>query len=339
MRLFQKLKFILPVVFLLAAVSGGYAGWTRRDVKSLAWFRSIFFLDEKKGWIGGSGGALFSTVDGENWEEHRKFTNATIRDIYFSDEKNGWLLCERDVFNLGRESPSYLLQTTDGGANWKKFDFENDNRERVAKIFFTPEQIGFAVGESGAMFALQDSPLKWEKQPAQTRFLLTDGTFFQNSRGVIVGGGGTILFTEDSGLTWDKATVFTSGSIKFNSVFFWDQKNGWAVGADGKIFQTINGGKSWREENNRVAKDLNDVFFISNSEGFAAGQDGLILHTTTAGNVWTPIKTPVAHHLEKLWMFKDQGWAIGFGGTILHYHRASVEPEKQAAPQLLKRSR
>ena len=338
MRIISKIKIILPLLILLACVSGAFAGWTRRDVKSLAWLRSMYFLDEKTGWIGGSGGAFFTTADGENWTEAAKFTNATIRDIYFSDKNNGWLLCERDVFNLGRDAPSYLLQTTDGGKNWKKFDFEENRRERIAKIFFNRDQIGFAVGESGALFALEDAPQKWKRQPAQTRFLLSDGTFFQNRRGVIVGGGGTILFTEDAGLTWDKATVFGASSPKFNAVFFIDDKSGWTVGADGKIFQSINGGKSWREENNRIAKELNDIFFISNAAGFAVGQDGLILSTTTAGNIWTPMETPLTHNLERVWMFKDQGWAIGFGGTVLHYTPRDAAPEKQIQPKLLKRN-
>jgi photosystem II stability/assembly factor-like uncharacterized protein len=44
-------------------------------------------------------------------------------------------------------------------------------------------------------------------------------------------------------------------------VFFINQKTGWTVGAQGKVYQTFNGGKVCREQNSNTAKNLTDVFF------------------------------------------------------------------------------
>lgn len=335
-----RLKKISIVFLFFICAQTISANWTRYDSKTLAWLRAIYFLDEKKGWIGGSEGILLTTGDGgETWNKAKKSTGDTIRKIHFTDENTGWLLCERDVFNLGAASPSYLLKTIDGGANWEKIEFTGGRRERVADIFFTNYEMGFAVGETGALFVLQTDGKTWKKQPAPTRYLLTGGMFSGEMTGVVIGAGGTILFTEDAGLSWDKASVAGNTAAKLHSVFFVNEKMGWAVGAQGKAFQTVNGGRYWREQNTRAAKDLNDIFFVNTAEGWAVGSDGLVLHTQTAGNVWQPVETKINHKLERVLFTGKKGFAIGFGGTILVYETGKREVKQTTpAPKMQRRN-
>ncbi len=122
-------------MFCLICFQTANANWVKQNSGTLAWLRTGFFVNEKTGWIGGSNGTLLTTENGgDSWRQTEKFTSDTIRQIYFSDEKNGWLLCERDIYSLGANSPSYLLKTSNGGADWEKVEFLNNGRSASPKF-------------------------------------------------------------------------------------------------------------------------------------------------------------------------------------------------------------
>lgn len=333
----KSVKFILVLFLLTSFFQTARADWVKQESNSLAWLHDVYFLTEDKGWIAGSGGTLLATVDGgKTWKNEKNFTADNIRQVYFTSDKNGWLLCERDIYSLGARAPSYLLKTSDGGAHWERIEFGGDRRERIAKVFFGENGAGAAIGESGAYFALQDDKKTWKKMPAPVRYLLLDGIFTDDSHGALVGAGGTILFTEDAGSSWNKSNVSGGSSAKLNAVFFINQKTGWTVGSQGKIYQTFNGGKQWREQNSNTSKNLTDVFFCDTAEGWAVGEEGLILHTTTAGNVWNIIEPKAKHKLEKIFFIGKKGWAVGFGGTVLLYDANSEKNGASSVPPNLK---
>jgi photosystem II stability/assembly factor-like uncharacterized protein len=66
-------------------------------------------------------------------------------------------------------------------------------------------------------------------------------------------------------------------------VKFVDAQEGWAVGAEGTIIHTTNGGGSWTTERSGTQHPLERVFFTD----------------------------------------KAHGWAVGFGGTVVAYQRSS----------------
>jgi photosystem II stability/assembly factor-like uncharacterized protein len=332
-------KKILILILFFFCFQTSKAGWTKQESNSLAWFHDVYFLNENKGWIAGSNGTLLTTIDGgKTWKQERNFTDDNIRQIYFTGENDGWLLCERNIYSLGSNAPSYLLKTSNGGANWERIEFGGERRERIAKIFFNRKGAGAAIGERGAYFLLQEDKKTWKKMPSPIRFLMLDGVFTDDFGGAIVGAGGAIFFTEDAGWSWNKSNVPDNSNVKLHSVFFVNQKMGWAVGTQGKIYQTFNGGKAWREQNSTTAKDLTDVFFRNTAEGWAVGEEGLILHTTTAGNIWTAVESKAKHKLEKIFFFGKKGWAVGFGGTILFYNESAKKNEVSAAPPKLKKA-
>ena len=324
---------ILLCLLLLFCFQTANAEWQKQKSSTLAWLRDVYFLNEKIGWITGSGGTFLETKDGcKEWQQINKFTDDSILQVYFADERQGWLLCERDVYNRGASMPSYVLRTKDGGANWEKLEFAASGRERIAKLLFDSKGSVTAFGEGGAFFALAEDGKTWRKTATAIKYLLLDGMFYGESSGVVVGAGGTILFTENRGASWDKANVFTDKTAKLRSVFFINQKNGWSVGANGVILHTWSGGKTWRELRSGTTKDLNDVAFINTAEGFAVGDEGLILHTTTAGNLWNPVNSNARHRLEKVFFTGKKGWAVGFGGTVLRYDEVGKQSPTETKP-------
>lgn len=314
------IRNLLVLLLVFTCFQSVKADWIKQNSNTLAWLQDVYFLDEKNGWIAGSDGAFLTTVDGgKTWTKAKNFTSDLIRQVYFADEQTGWLLCERNLFALGANSPSYLLKTVDGGTNWKRVEFTDNQRKRITKILFTKNGSGLAIGEGGVFFSMSDDRESWKQMQSPVRYLMFDGTFTDDSHGIIVGASSSILFTENAGANWNTASVFGSTKAKLNSVFFINQKNGWTVGSEGKIYQTFNGGKVWREQKSNVTKDLTDVFFNNTAEGWAVGDEGTILYTTTAGNVWTTVNSKDKHKLERIFFTGKKGWAVGFGGTILFY--------------------
>lgn len=336
MRKFQKVFIVLLCLCGFQIVN---AGWIKQNSNTFAWLRDIYFLNEKTGWISGSGGTFLKTEDGgKSWSQTEKFTDDNILQIFFADSNNGFLLCERNVYSLGAKMPSYLLKTSDGGKNWERVEFAENGRGRITKFLFDAYGTGFAFGEAGTFYKLANTENDWKKMTSPTRYLLFDGVFNDQTNGVVVGAGGTILFTNDAGLSWNQANIFGDKTAKFNAVCFSGQKNGWTVGNSGKIFQTISGGKTWREQSSGVTKNLNDVFFINSAEGFAVGDDGIILHTTTAGNVWATENPKAAHKLEKVYFVGKKGFAVGFGGTVLTFDEKAKDEKIQIKPILQRRN-
>jgi photosystem II stability/assembly factor-like uncharacterized protein len=301
----------------LTFVHAIHGGWSRIESKTFAWLKSVFFLNQSRGWAVGSKGTLLITADGgRTWRQDKKFTNDNIRDVHFSDVEHGWLLCERDPYNISAKPPSYFLSTTNGGATWQTVEL-SDSTDRLVRFFFTRDGYGYAVGEGGALWQMIDDKSSWKRVVLPVKYLMSAATFLDDLRGVIVGGGGTVLFTNDGGLRWERATFETEPSHRLNSLFFADRENGWAVGASGTIYMTNNGGRSWRHQFSNTDANLSDVFFLSSREGVTVGDKGRILETKNGGTEWVTVATPVNSPLERVFFVGSVGFAVGYGGVIL----------------------
>jgi photosystem II stability/assembly factor-like uncharacterized protein len=146
-----SLSYMVAVLPVFAA-----AKWARVESNSLAWLHSVYFINENKGWVVGSGGTFLTTNDGgRTWKQTTKVTSDNIRDVYFYDNMRGWLLCERDQFAKDAKSTTYFLKTSDGGKTWERVELEDTNA-RLVRLVFSKTSIGFALGEGGAIWQLLD---------------------------------------------------------------------------------------------------------------------------------------------------------------------------------------
>ncbi|PYS50667.1 MAG: hypothetical protein DMF68_06465 [Acidobacteria bacterium] len=331
----RRLLLTVYCLFLTAfsVSANAAAAWTKQRSGSFAWLHAVYFLDENRGWAVGSKGVLLATDDGgETWSTIPRPTDDALQDVYFSDEQNGWLVAERSIYDLktNDEPRTYLMRTMDGGKIWKRVNvIGKDVDARLVRALFTNEGRGWAFGEGGLLYTTRDGGLNWERQLIPTRHLLLGGWFLNATQGWLVGAGATILQTTDGGLTWRTTLLLNeAGSkdvadaqhVRFNAVSFADRLHGWAVGAQGRIFITNDGGRSWREQQSNVRADLYDVKFVNAVEGWAVGAEGTLIHTLDGGLRWVAMSSGTTHALERLcFTGRTRGWAVGFGGTIIAY--------------------
>lgn len=333
-----KQKTLIALLLLTACFQAVSANWVKQNTNSFAWYRDIFFLDDRRGWIVGADGVILITDDGgRSWVQSRKFTNDTFVQVHFTDENNGWMLCERSFFLRGKEPANYLRKTDDGGLTWVKVDFEDADHQRVTRMLFGKDGTARAFGEGGVFYNLQEDGKTWKRSRTAIKYLLIDGAFTDTALGAIVGAGGTIMFTEDGGFTWEKATMLGEPDSKFNSVFFYGRDGAWAVGNRGRVFRSNGGARLWRQQNSGVTANLNDVFFTSASNGWAVGDNGIIIRTRDGGATWIDEKQLVTHKLEKITFAGGRGWAVGFGGTILTYEEGRSPQDTGSKPILMRR--
>ena len=82
--------------------------------------------------------------------------------------------------------------------------------------------------------------------------------------------------------------------------YFINSTVGWAVGRNGIIQKTSDGGVHWSETSSPVSVDLNQVFFMDHLNGWAWSEKGPVIHTQNGGITWRilmPIETLNIHDL------------------------------------------
>jgi photosystem II stability/assembly factor-like uncharacterized protein len=159
------------------------------------------------------------------------------------------------------------------------------------------------------------------QSPLAARSLL-QGVAKAGSRLVAVGQRGHVVYSTDEGANWKQASVPVSSDL--TAVFFIDDKQGWAVGHDGVILHTSDGGETWALQlSGRAANDLLiaamerrvaaqpasedakkllaeaqrykeqgpdkpflDVWFADAQNGYVVGAYNLIFRTADGGKTW-----------------------------------------------------
>ena len=123
------------------------------------------------------------------------------------------------------------------------------------------------------------------------------------------------MSTGDGGWLWQNA--LPEGNTT-RSTRFVDATHGWAVGDNGTILVTSNGGATWTGQASGTANLLWSVTFTDASHGWAVGANGTILATSNGGATWTAQSSGTAQTLLGV-AFTDasHGWAVGNAGTIL----------------------
>jgi|GEM_PF-1196135 len=125
------------------------------------------------------------------------------------------------------------------------------------------------------------------------------------------------LFAQVDG-NWVKQSPSPTGEI-LEDVFFVDENTGWAVGLEGEIVFTKDGGSTWSTQSSGTTRRLRNVFFLDESTGWVVGDTGTILHTTDGGTNWVAQNSTSTSSLSDIcFVDASNGWAVGRDGKILH---------------------
>jgi len=170
------------------------------------------------------------------------------------------------------------------------------------------------------------------------------------ARIVVAGQRGHILHSDD-GKTWVQADVPASSDL--TALSFPTAKDGWAVGHEGIVLHTGDGGLTWsrqidgRKIGELLAKQggqagqgadqpLLDVWFEDDKKGFAIGAFNLILRTEDGGQTWTPwmdrVDNPKGMHLYAIRPAGGTVYIVGEQGLVLKLDREKQRFTRVALP-------
>jgi photosystem II stability/assembly factor-like uncharacterized protein len=318
-------SWLSVMLFFLACAARAFAqdGWVATRIgpagKDL---NTVYFLDNKRGWVAGDDGYLGRTDDGgRTWVQQVVGTSDAINDIYFRSKEDGFLLAGNAIF-----------MTHDSGTRWseaRRFlprEFEEAQVE-LYSVRFSSKKKGWVVGSiskrdrvfDNILVYTQDAGETWQRQRAPSRSELIHLDFVDDKHGWIVGASGTILYTMDSGERWTKQNSGTTATLYH--VDFRNDKKGWAVGERGTILRTTDGGESWIPVETMMSSTLLSVQFVNEDRGWIVGRSGTILRSADGGQSWIQQESTTKQNLYALSFSKKIGWAVGGDGMVLRYEQ------------------
>ena len=309
---------------LILHTSDGGVTWS---TESFIFSSAVDFIDANHGWVCG-GSTIWSTSNGGlTWSAHNVRKNWFLNDVIFTDASHGWSW----VTGIDHGSYNYpiILATSDGGATWNRQSFSlGDAEGRVLNsVSFVDADHGWAVGSGSSMggsstiLATSDGGVTWQAQTSGTTDDLFSVVFVDATHGWLSSGGITLV-TNDGGADWAPQGV----GIPVNALSFVDSLHGCAVGSDGGIATTTDGGVNWQARTTTSPVTgipvLADITFPDATHGCAVG-DGIILSTADGGATWSS-QTATSGLTAVSLVDATRGWVVGGGGfsggvpVILH---------------------
>lgn len=215
------------------------------------------------------GGATWSRpkIAGLDWWDH-------VDDLSFVSDTEGWAV------------GSVVLHTTDAGATWTK---TKSPAWWIDDAEFTDATHGWILA-GGDLFASTDGGVTWSVRRSFAWASPVALAFGSPSRAWLAGEAGCVRTSGDGGGSWQ---VQTSGAVGLRNVpeltavaFADDAATGCAVGRDGTIVQTADGGATWTARVSGTPHSLLAAAFSQDGPCYAVGERGICLRSEDGGITW-----------------------------------------------------
>jgi photosystem II stability/assembly factor-like uncharacterized protein len=285
---------------------GRDSSWTLQD--TFAWNQrqySVSFPDSLHGWTAGRGGIILHTDNGgAQWTSQNCGLASVLRSISFADSLHGWVVGDAGI----------IRKTRNGGNTWTDV-YGNISVGSLKSIACDSagQQI-WAVGDRGMIVFSDDGGRHWDNLFMGTE-LTPKHIQYLNGEVWVVGETGLVAVLSVSTQLWSLRQI-TENTLE--GVDFIDSDYGWAVGWNGTIIRTTDGGISWSSLTLFDPSFLKAVSFSNRLNGCIVGEAARILHTTDGGATWVVVSANTADVLNDVKLLTNGwGWAVGQSGTIL----------------------
>jgi photosystem II stability/assembly factor-like uncharacterized protein len=287
-------------------------------------------------------------------DEVNSGTKFDLWDVQFVSDSIGYM-CGGQYWDLG-----VCMKTTDGGHTWNDSNYIFHGG--AFSMHFFNEQEGFICGINNQIaFTANGGNTFSSVYIDPVHIPAYQVVFNDRQHGVVASGGsfgqGTLSHTADGGLTWsqteythnfasisyaDSNTVYAGGygvvykstdkgasfnptyakGDYFKGIHFFDPITGIAVGYEGLIIKTRDGGQTWDKSklgNGPFSKReyLSGVDFWDNNTGYVFGEYGAMYKTTDGGDNWQKVKQFTGEHIRGIHLFNArEGIVVCSGGKV-----------------------
>ena len=242
--------------------------------------------------VGDAGLVLESQDAGESWAKIEAFTESALLDVS----------CRNDVsLVVGQEGAIYRrafkdLKAVDGLKAVEGFTpIASNTDERLLSVSdVSASGLAFAVGGFGTILRSTDSGLSWESVsmdwPAMTNDFfephLYDVHVSDSGIVTVVGEFELIIQSLDQGDSWETVHL---GEASLFGLSLHANGTGFAVGQDGKIIKTANGGRAWEQVTTPSSGILLNVWTSGSGDVLISGIRNT-LQSSDNGESWSRIE-------------------------------------------------
>jgi photosystem II stability/assembly factor-like uncharacterized protein len=237
---------------------------------------AVSFLNVNTGIATGYSGVIIKTTNGGlQWSPMQININGFLAGAVLINNDLGFI----SGFNNGNNT-SIILKTTNGGGTWTNTltGFSNV----LQGIGFFDANTGIVAGGMGTLLVTTNSGSSWQNKPQHQYTLIsveTVGSTFAAVSGFDPFSSpppGIFLVSTDKGNTWVNRSAGLDEPI--DAISFINENAGIAVGIDGRIFKTGNGGLNWVSGGlSGTGNSFFDVSFIGTDSAIIIGEGGNII--------------------------------------------------------------
>jgi hypothetical protein len=320
-------------------------------------FRTIYFFDERNGWVGGENGIYRTNDSGDTWTrcDLKVPNNSEVAYIFFNNSMKGRALI-KTIFSLDRENAQFwIISTLNGGKSWN-IDFTLKNSV-VLDVKFSINNGDWIAGTKETKsvcrqpFLIHIQEGKWKSITQFTNLKTSDERNHCNDLPVslilneekeisVITNRRKLLQSFDNGENWksinllnnqdEQATLKASGITDEKKVWFAEGTAG-IEGVRGRLF--VDG-----KTTSIVGKYFTDVIYLKKEEFVASVNEiqqvfneqkniyetnsvASVVVTKDNGNNWLEIyKKPDSKEIVSLSFFKSERfslWALTNEGKVI----------------------
>lgn len=234
----QKRLFAVGAYGLLLVSDDDGKSWRQIPLPVDLTLTSIYFRNERQGWIGGHEALLMGTNDGgATWSViHHDAQSSPILKIWYSERHGG--------FAIGGNST--MFRTRDG-KRWERRDLVADNDDGFGPHLFDIVSLGgdslLIAAEQGYLFRSRDGGERWSIIESPYEGTLFGALSFPDREGaaIVYGMLGHAFLTADSGESWSAIETHTEQFLFSDSLT--PSGESWLAGTDGAVLRL-----SWNEQ-------------------------------------------------------------------------------------------
>lgn len=248
----------------------------------------------------------------------------SVASVQFADASHGWVLGQESGYVAGTQAyvtRALALRTVDGGASWLAFTAPSSGQyySNNYAMKFVDRNIGFAWSSyPGAILRTVDGGMSWQPAsvPATLSYYTSLSLQAYSAQVLLLKEDytGRVHLSTDGGSTWAERAAGGLISPSLNSVWFFDSREGLAIGADGSSTRTTDGGQTWVTAAPLTGAGWRRAQFLADdSVGWVISDNGSIYRSTDKGKSWlSPVPQTSATFYAHDYHFIDaqNGWAV-----------------------------
>ena len=255
--------------------------------------RGLDAVDTQTAWAANQGGEIVRTTDGGAlWERISVAGFSSLGDLHdvdFVDASTGWVVGEEAQFLA---SFARISKSEDGGLTWDLQLSLGDGSEFFGVTAFDDQTVmayGRGLLATSSFLRTTDGGQSWVAGGPAVGSGFRDATVLPGTQTAWLVGS-YIHKTTDAGVTWTQQYDNSAGA-QFSAVSFSDAMNGWAVGFQGLIVRTTDGGATWVPQNTGapVGAALLGVTATGPNSAWVTGWNDFTAHTADGGLTWQPV--------------------------------------------------